>query len=376
MPRKDSIMKFTVSSKELVSAVQTAIRVMAVRSPMELLEGVLIDADVAGLTVTASDGNITSVTKIEAEVETDGRAVIPGRLLSEVLRRLPDGEVSASLNNNFVLTLKSAGSKINIAGRPADEYPLPDENGFSYDVTLPQPMLKDMISQVSFAVPSEDQRVVLTGGFLNMHDGMIDLVGLDGFRMAMRTERTSDVETKAKAIIPVKAMDEIARLMSDDADKMAVLSFGKNRIKVENGKTTLFASLIEGEYIDYRRVIPKSFNVFATVDRGAFCSCVERAALMARESRNNLVRFDISDGLLVMSSSSEAGDVREELEAQTEGGDLSISFNVRYLTEIIKVISGNEIVIKMGTSVSPCVITPTEGDEFTYLVLPVRTNAQ
>lgn len=369
-------MKFTVSSKELVSAVQTAIRVMAVRSPMELLEGVLIDADVTGLTVTASDGNMTSVTKVDAQVETDGRAVIPGRLLSEVLRRLPDGEVSASLSSSFVLTLRSAGSRTNIAGRSAEEYPMPETEGFDYDVKLPQPLMKEMINQVSFAVPLEDQRTVLTGGFLNMHDGVIDMVGLDGFRMAMRTERSSDVETKAKAIIPVKAMDEIARLMSDDDDKMVILSFGKNRIKVENGATTLYASLIEGEYIDYRRVIPKSFNVFATVDRGSFCSCVERAALMARESRNNLVRFDVSDGMLVMTSSSEAGDVREELEAVTEGGELTISFNVRYLTEIIKVISGNEIVIKMGTSVSPCVITPTEGDEFTYLVLPVRTNAQ
>lgn len=368
-------MKFSCNSKELVNAIQTAIRVMAVRSPMEVLEGVLLDVDETGLTVTASDGNMTSVTRINATVDTDGAAVLPGKLLSEVVRKLPDGEVTASLSNQFVLTLKSGLSRTNIAGRPADEYPRPDESGFDYEISLPQPLIRDMISQVSFAVPLEDQRVVLTGGYLNLQNGLIDMVGLDGFRMAMRTERISDLDQKAKAIIPSKALDEIAKLMGDDAEAKATLHFGSKRVLVENGTTKLYASLIEGEYIDYRRVIPKNFSVCAKVERAQFCDCVERCALIARVSRNNLVRFDVSGGSLVMSATSDAGDVREEMEAEVDGDPITIYFNVRYLTEIIRVINGSEIVIKMGTPVSPCVITPAQGDEFTYLVLPVRTNA-
>lgn len=371
---KEPNMKFTCNSKDLVSAVQTAIRVMAARSPMEILEGVLLDADENGLTLTASDGNITSVTRVDASVETDGAAVLPGKLFSEVVRKLPEGEITASLSNSFVLTLKSAASRINIAGRSAEEYPRPEESGFDYEIKLPQPLLRDMISQVSFAVPLEDQRVVLTGGFLNMQNGQIDLVGLDGFRMAMRTERISDTEQSAKAIIPCKALDEIAKLMSDDPESNASLRFGKNRVLVENGMTRLYASLIEGEYIDYRRVIPKNFSVSVRIDREQFCDCVERCALMARVSRNNLVRFDVTESGMIMSASSDAGDVREEMEANVEGDGLTIYFNVRYLTEIIRVMSGSEIILKMGTPVSPCVITPAEGDLFTYLVLPVRTN--
>ncbi len=370
-------MKFTCDSRDLVSAVQTAIRVMAARSPIEILEGVLLDADVGGLTVTASDGTMTSVTRIDAAVDTDGAAVMPGRLLSDIVRRMPEGEISASLSNSFVLTLRCAGSRMSIAGRPAQDYPAVDTGAFDYEISLPQPLLKDMIQKISFSVPLEDQRKVLTGGFLNMQNGILDLVGLDGFRMAVKRARVSDVEKTAKAIIPAKALDEIARLMGDDEEQTAKLSFARGRVLVENGKTQLYSSLIDGEYIDYTRVIPKAFNVTAAVSREEFCACIERAALIARMSRNNLVRFDVGENQLVVSASSDAGEAREELDASVSGGDISISFNVRYLTEIARVMTdGDEILIKLGTSVSPCVICPSEGDEFTYLVLPVRTNAQ
>ncbi|MBR5379905.1 MAG: DNA polymerase III subunit beta [Clostridia bacterium] len=369
-------MKFRCNSKELVSAISTAIRVMAVRSPMEILEGVLLKADETGLTVTASDGNMTSVTRIGAEIAQEGSAIIPGRLLGEVVRKLPDGEVDASLSDSCVLTIRCGYSRTNIAGRSADEYPLPEEGGFDDEIELPQPFIKEMIQQVAFAVPAEDQRVVLTGGFLNMADGKIDMVGLDGFRMAVRSARVSDVGKRAKAIIPSKALDEIAKLMSDDEEKKALIRLGKNRVLVENGQTKFYASLIEGEYIDYRRVIPSQFNVTVKVDRQSFCDSVDRAALIARMSRSNLIRFDISEGTLVISASSEAGDAREELECTTQGGGLTISFNVRYFTELIRVISGDSLTIRLGTPVSPCVISPDEGEEFIYLVLPVRTNAQ
>lgn len=368
-------MKFTCNTKDLVNAVQIATRVMSPRSPMEILEGVLLDADENGLTVTASDGVMTSVTRISADIETDGTVLMPGKLLGEVLRKFPEGTLSASLSQQFVLTLKSAGSRTNIAGRSGAEYPMPNEDGFSLSTELPQPLLKDMINQVSFAVPLEDQRVVLTGGYLNMENGSMDLVGLDGFRMAIRSALSGDTDKRIKAIIPARSLEELARLMGDDENSRVKLSFGKNRMLAENGTTRLYTGLIEGEYIDYHRVIPKSFNVTVSVDRAQFCSCVERTALMARESRNNLVRFDVSEGRLVMTSSGERGDVREEMDAEVSGGELAISFNVRYLTEIIRVIGGERILIKLGTSVTPCVICPEQGSDFTFLVLPVRTNA-
>ena len=347
---------------------------MAVRSPMEILEGVLIEAEAAGqLKLTASDGNMTSISEIEAQVEEEGRIILPGKLLSEVVRKLPGGRVSASLKGS-ILTLRCGVSRTNISGRSADDYPLPSEGGFDNEISLPQPLLKEMIQQIAFAVPLEDQRVVLTGGFMNLLNGRLDMVGLDGFRMAVRTSQVNDVDMSARAIIPAKALDEIARLMGDDENEHAELLFSHSRILVKCGKTKLYASLIEGEYIDYKRVIPTTFNTVVKVERQIFSDCIDRVALIARMSKNNLVRFDISEGLMVLSAISDVGDAREEIECETQGNDLTISFNVRYLTEFTRVTGGTELTLKFDRPISPCIIEP-DGGELTYLVLPVRTNA-
>ena len=368
-------MKFRCDVKQLMDAVQTVIRVMPVRTPMEILQGILLDADENGLMVTASDGNMTTICSVPAEIETDGSVVLPGRLLSEIIRKLPADQMEASLNNRFVLNIRCGGSRFNISGRNAEEFPLPEQSGYTYDIELPQPMLKDMIHMIAFSVPQEDQRVVLTGGYLNLENGNMDMVGLDGFRMALRSAQISDTQTRAKAIIPCKALDEIEKLMGDNEEEKALMSFNQNRLRVQCGMTLFYTSLIEGEYIDYRRVIPKAFNLSATVDTAAFADCVERAALIARSSRNNLIKLEVGNGQIIFSATSEAGDVREELSAETEGGDLVISFNVRYLSELARIVTGEEIMLKFGSSISPCVITPVDSNDYTYLILPVRTNA-
>jgi len=375
-PRKDGQMKFCCNSKELVNALSVATRVMASHSPMEILEGILldVDADTNTITVTASDGNMTSLTQIPAEVITDGIAVMPGRFFADIIRKLPDGRMEANLSQSFVLSVKCGYSHFNIAGRPADSFPVPEQVDAQNVVEVSQPVLKDMINTVAFAIPDEDTRKVLTGGCVNIRNGVMDLVGLDGYRMGMRTARLDDEAANARSIIPVKALEEISRLMSDSAEEKARLCFGKNRLLVEAGNTRFFCSLIEGEYIDYKRVIPGSFTVKATVNRERFAGCVERASLIARQSKNNLLKLSVGDGAVIMTASSEAGDVREELDADVMGS-LDISFNVKYLTEIARVVSGENIVLNMNTPVTPCVISPDEGDGFTYLVLPVRTNA-
>ena len=368
-------MKFRCNSQDLLSSLQIATRALSVRSPQPILEGILIETCDQGLQLTASDGTFTIVTRLNAEVDVEGAAVMPGRLFSEVVRKLPDGEVSAQLSPAFVMTVKCKGSRTNIAGQNAEAYPRVEVAEDTNAVVLPQSLIKDMIQRTSFAVPDEDPRPVLLGGFFNMQNGQIDMVGLDGFRMAMRTARVSDVENKTKAIIPLKSLEEIAKLMSDDEEAMVTLHFSQNQMTVDLGKTILFTNLIDGEYIDYRRVLPKSSSTEVTVSRDDFSRCVDRASLMAREGKNNLIKFTVEGDKLYITSNSEVGDVFEELDIAGNGNDIVIAFNVKYLMEIIRVISGDEIVLKFGTPVSPCVIAPANGDDFTYLVLPVRINA-
>ena len=368
-------MKFRCSSNDLLSALQVAIRALSVRSPQPILEGVLIEALDDEVRLTASDGTFTIITTLPAAVEDEGDAVMPGRLFNEVVRKMPSGEVSANLSHSYVLSLRCLGSRTNISGQNADAYPRVEVSANDAHIELPQSLVKDMITRTSFAVPMEDQRQGLTGGFFNMQNGQIDMVGLDGFRMAMRTARVSDTEHTVKAIIPLKSLEEIAKLMADDEESRVEMRFGNNQLFVKLGSTRLITSLIDGEYIDYRRVIPKSFNTELTVGREEFARCVDRASLMAREGKNNRIKFTVEGEKLFITSNSEIGDVFEEMSVKNSGSDIVIAFNVKYMMELIRVVSGDEMTVKFGTPVSPCVIAPVSGDDYTYLVLPVRLNA-
>ncbi len=368
-------MKFRCNSHDLLSSLQISIRAISSRSTQPILEGVLVEALEDGLKLTASDGSFTSVTRVNAVVEVEGEAVLPGKLFSDVIRKMPAGEISASMNNAFMLTLKCTGSRTNIAGQSADSYPRVEEMNEENSVTLPQSLIKDMIQRISFAIPTEDAREVLLGGYFNMQSGQIDMVGLDGFRLAMRTERVSDIENTAKAIIPLKALEEIAKLMTDDEESMVTLKFGENKLRVDLEKATLYTRLKDGEYVNYKAIIPKTFKTTIRVSTDDFSSCVERAALMAIEGKNNLIKFSIEGDKLFVTSNSEMGDVFEELDVVNTGDDIVIAFNVKYLLEFNRVITGKEIDLKFNSPVSPCVISPAEGNDFTYLVLPVRINA-
>lgn len=368
-------MKFNCMSQDLIASLQIATRALSVRSPQPILEGVLLETCDEGLQLTASDGTFTIITRVKAEVEVEGACVMPGRLFNEVVRKMPEGEVSAILSRAYMMTLKCRGSRTNIAGQSADAYPRVETTGEMTEITLPQNMIKDMIQRTSFAVPVEDPRPVLLGGCFNMRNGQIDMVGLDGFRLAMRTSRVSDTESTVKSIIPLKSLEEIAKLMSDSEDAMVTLYFSKNQLMVDLGVTTLYTSLIDGEFIDYRRVLPKTFGTEIITSREEFSRCVDRASLMAREGKNNLIKFTVEGDKLYITSNSEVGDVFEEMDVSNSGNDIVIAFNVKYLMEIIRVISGDEIAIKFGTPVSPAVISPANGDDFTYLVLPVRISA-
>ena len=368
-------MKFNCLSQDLIASLQIATRALSVRSPQPILEGVLLEACEDGLQLTASDGTFTIITRMKADVEVEGACVMPGRLFNEVVRKMPQGEVSAILSRSFMLTLKCCGSRTNIAGQSADSYPRLETSGEMTQITLPQSLIKDMIQRTSFAIPVEDPRPVLLGGCFNMQNGQIDMVGLDGFRLAMRTARVSDTESAMKSIVPLKSLEEIAKLMSDSDDAMVTMHFSKNQMMVELGETTLYTSLIDGEFIDYRRVIPKTFNCEILANREEFARCVDRASLMAREGKNNLIKFNVEGDKLYITSNSEVGDVLEEMDVSNKGSDIVIAFNVKYLSEIIRVINGDEILVKFGNAVSPAVISPADGDDFTYLVLPVRISA-
>lgn len=368
-------MQFTCSTTKLIEGLQIVTKALAARTPNPILEGVLVETDEDAVVLTCSDERITIVTRIDAMVSKHGRGVVPGKLFNEIIRRLPDGEVTITMNDRFSFNIRSAASRLNIAGQDADLYPRLPQMDNETEIALPQDMLRSMIQKTEFAIAAEDMREVLTGCLLEIVGGDVTMVALDGFRLALKRMKCSDVLEKLSAIIPGRAVGDIGKLLSEDENAFAQLSFGGNKLHIRLEKTEIFVILVEGEYVNYRQILPKQFATNVVVELEPFRRCVDRAALIAREGNNNLLLLRISDGQMVIEAHSQIGDVHEEMEVEQQGNDLNIAFNVKYLIDVVRYIDAEKIEMNMNSPITPCIITPVNDPDYVHLVLPVRTSA-
>ena len=368
-------MRINCTAPALIEGLQIAVKALPSRTTNPVLDGILIEAIADEVTLTCSDERMTIITRIDAQILEEGRGVVPGKLFNEVVRRLSDGDIDITMNDHFMFTVRGSGSRTNISGQDPDLYPrLPilDED---HEISLPQDMLKDMIQKTEFAIAAEDMREVLTGAYLEIQNGDVTMVGLDGFRMAVRRARCSDMLEKCSAIIPGRAVSDIGKLLSDAPEAFASLSMGGGKLRIRLERTEIFVILIGGDYIQYRTIIPPQFNTRVTVDLAPFQKAVDRASLIAREGNNNLLVLKIAAGEMAIESRSEIGDVFEKLDVQQDGGDMNIAFNVKYLTDVVRSIDADQITFNLNSAISPCIITPVGDPDYLHLVLPVRTGA-
>ena len=365
-------MQFTVNVQELLEGLNTVTRALAARPPKQILEGVLIEADESGITLTCSDGSLTIESSLCADVREEGRAVLPGKLFTELCRKLPGGEVTIKVGDNHMASIRCMSFKSNLSGMNPVEYPEMASVDAGVAVRIPQKQLKEMISRVVFAIATDESRQILTGCLLEVTESEARMVALDGFRLAMqKIFQPFDVTDTVKAVIPGRVLNEMAKILADE-DEFCHLLLGKTRMQATFGNTKLSTVLLAGEYIDYRRILPASFKTTATADRAGVQNAIDRASLMAREGKNNLIRMSFSGETLAITSNAEMGDVHEELEATLIGDPLEIAFNAKYITDVIRNITDDDICMYFNSNVSPCVVKPREGDHFLYLILPVR----
>jgi len=229
---------------------------------------------------------------------------------------------------------------------------------------------------VLFAVATDESRQILTGSLLEVSRSEARLVALDGFRLSMQKIfqpfELPNEKDMVSAVIPGRVLGELSRILQDD-DAFCTLLLDKGRMQCSFGNIRLSSVLLAGEFIDYRRILPTEFKTEAKANRSMVQEAIERASLMAREGKNNLIRMSFRPDLLIITSNAELGDVEEEMETTLAGDPIDIAFNARYILDIIRNVSEEELCMKFNSSVSPCVVVPREGDEYLYLILPVRT---
>ncbi len=374
-------MKFTAITSDIEAALSIASHAISSRTPQAIFECVLLETAADGVHLTCSDGTMTITAAFNAVIDEDGAIALPGKLFGDIIRRLPYGSVVFSTGINQIATLEYNHSRTRISGRQADLFPPRPLFEASQTVELPQSLLRNMIQQTSFAVSTDEgARKILTGCLLEIANGEARMVALDGFRLAVKREALPACTQNLKAVIPSRVISEISKISSGGDNDMITLSFGGSSLMLKMDRIELYASLLDGEYINYRSIIPDKFSTkIKVLDREQLALCIERAALIARDNRNNFVKFTIGDNRMTISAQSESGDVEEEVQVDTYGNDLAIAFNVRYLQDTLKAITDDELMLLLNTSINPCVFSPVTDNEddwsYKYMVLPLRLNA-
>ncbi|TAH60190.1 MAG: DNA polymerase III subunit beta, partial [Gottschalkiaceae bacterium] len=269
-----------------------------------------------------------------------------------------------------LVSIKSEGSKFKIVTLPYEEYPeLPavkKESG----IVLKQNILKEMIRKTIFAISFDEVRPILTGVLFDVSGNELTMVALDGFRMAVKKNSIIN-DNNFRAVIPGKTLTEIGKIINEKEENVNIY-FSKNHIQVQIEDTIIVSRLLEGEFINYKQIIPSEYKIKIKVSSNLLMEACDRAALFARDSSNNMIKFEINDDLMVIMSNSQNGDVHEELQIQKEGNDIEIAFNAKYFIDVLKVIEGEEITIEFTTNVSPSIIRPINNEDYLYLVLPAR----
>ncbi|MDL2258758.1 DNA polymerase III subunit beta [Eubacteriales bacterium OttesenSCG-928-K08] len=363
-------MKLSVDIKTLNSGLATVIKSLSSKPTMPVLEGIYMEATNEGLLLRCSDLSLQIDCLIPAIVEEEGCAVLPGKLFAEFCRKL-NGELVDMQLDARKMSIKAGRARTQLQCHDPKEFPYMEVNKEINSLQIPQNVLKEMIRQCVFATATEDSKPILTGVLCEFKEDLFSLVALDGFRLAIRKYALRSKMEEHEAVVPSKSFVEISRTLIDSDEKVKVV-FSHTHLLVDMGHTKIVSRLLEGDFIKYRGILPTDHITRVRVNREELLESIDRAMLLAREGSNNLVRFNVEAELMRIFANSPVGRLEEEVPVHLNGDPLEIAFNARYFNDVLKTLTDEEIYLDMNNNVSPCVVRPTQGDAYYYLILPVR----
>lgn len=364
-------MKFICSQKSFLEALVTVQKAVPAKTTKQILEGIYIKVYNDKLQLVATDLNLGIESFIEANIIEEGDIIIPSRILVELVRKLPDAPIEFQLSDNNIVKLSCLNSIVTIQGLEAAEFPELPTVEKSDSIEVDQQLFNDMIRQTIFAVAVDETRPILTGALIEVEGNEINIVCIDGYRVAVRKGRVENHHEFKKVIIPGKSLNEVSKIFTEENQKVKIIISDKH-VLFDMGNTRITSRVLEGDYLNYNQIIPSDYKSRVKVDAKILSDSIERASLIAREGKNNLIKLNIDDQKMVITSNSEAGQVYEEIPVLLEGKEIEVAFNARYFMDILKAVHDPEVCLDFTTNVSPCVIRPIEGNDYTYLLLPVR----
>ena len=348
------MLRFSCEKALLQSAVNTVSRAVAAKSSIPALEGILVEGS-DRLTMSGYNMQTGIRTAFEAEVHEEGRIVLNARLFGEIIRKLPDDLVVFAADEKYMVRLTCGDASFEIMGLSAEDYPELPEVDDEYSVAIQQRTLKAMINQTSFAVSTNETRPIHTGSLFEINEQGLTMVSVDGFRLALRREPLERIDGGAfRFVAPGSALNEVEKICEDSDNLMTIIQ-GKRHLMFETGSTQLICRRLEGEFLDYRNAIPRNNPISILVDTKAMLNSLDRVYLSAKTGN---------------------GEAKDICPVEGDGQGLEIGFNNRFFMDALRYAPAEKVKMELNTGISPCIMTPVEGEEnFLYMVLPVRLKA-
>lgn len=364
-------MKIVCSKSKLLSGVSIVSKAVPAKTTMSILQCILIDARYDEIKLISNDMELGIETIIEGEIVEKGMIALDAKILFDIIRKLPDNDVTISSDNTLKTTITCEKAKFNIIGKSGEDFSFLPQIEHSDSVVISQFTLKELIRQTIFSISDNDNNPLMTGELFDINEDNLRVSSLDGHRISIRNIKLKNVYASKKVIVPGKTLNEISKIISGDTDKDVSIFFTPNHILFEFDSTVVLSRLIEGEYFNVNQMISPDYETKITINRQEFISCIDRSTLLVKEGDKRPIIINITDGSLELKINSTMGSMNEDIDITKEGKDIMIGFNPKFLIDALRVIEDEEISLYMVNPKAPCFIRDDD-DKYIYLVLPVN----
>jgi len=368
-------MKFTCYKDNILKAINSVVKGVASKTTMPILEGILIQTNDNDIKLTTYDLEIGIEYIMECDVKEQGSTVVNAIMFSEIIRKLPDTEISISVNENNLLEIECEGSLYKLATMNPEEFPELPKIEVENSIEIEQNNLKNMIRKTIFAVSSEESRPIFTGCLFEVRENKLNIVAVDGFRLALRSTILENQKNYFSAVIPGKTLNEVNKILLDSFDTVKI-GIAKNQALFEMDNCKIVTRLLDGDFLNYKSVIPSAWETRIRVNKSLIQNCFERISLISssviEKEKKYPVKVTVEIGKVLISCTNQTGEAKEEIYVSTEGKNLEAGFNPKYFLDSLKAIEDEEVFIEFGTSISPCIVKSVENNDYTYMILPIR----
>lgn len=364
-------MKLVCSKSNLLTGVQIVSKAVPSKTTMSILECILIDATQGQIKLTANDMEIGIETVIEGEVIEKGIIALDAKIFSDIVRKLPDSDITIETDSSFKTTITCEKAKFNIIGKSGEDFSYLPEIERNDSIVVSQFTLKEVVRQTIFSIADNDNNKLMTGELFEINEDELKVVSLDGHRISIRKIKLKNSYGNKKVVVPGKTLSEVSKILSGDTDKDVNIFFTDKHVLFEFDQTIVVSRLIEGEYFRIEQMLSSDYETKVRVNKRELLDCIDRATLLIKEGDKKPIIINITDDNMELKINSTVGSMDESMDIQKSGKDLMIGFNPKFMIDALRVIDDEEIDMYLVNPKAPCFIKDAE-EQYIYLILPVN----